>query len=83
MSFVCCQIDLAVKKFFSFCSVKMPTLFTAPPPIEAGLDDLLRIYNQGHNQSGVPLCMPNAALKKTGMEIILFTLNKVSNSLLP
>lgn len=52
------------------------TFFTAPPPIEAGLDDLLRIYNQGHNQSGVPLCMPNAALKKSGMEITLFTPKK-------
>lgn len=51
----------------------MHRLFKAPPPIEAGLDDLLTIYSQGHNQSKSPFCMLNAALKKSGMEIILFT----------
>lgn len=53
MSFVCCQIDLAVKILFIFFH-KDAQIFTALPPIGAGLDDLLRIYNQGHNQSGSP-----------------------------
>lgn len=53
MSFVCCQIDLSVKILFILFHKDAHT-FTAPPPIEAGLDDLLRIYNQGHNQSGSP-----------------------------
>lgn len=53
MSFVCCQIDLAVKILFILFHKDAHT-FTAPPPIEAGLDDLLTIYSQGHNQSGSP-----------------------------
>lgn len=50
MSFVCCQIDLAVKILF-ILSHKDAHTFTAPLPIEEGLDDLLTIYSQGHNQS--------------------------------
>lgn len=46
MSFVCCQIDLAVKNLF-ICFHKDAHLLR-----RLGLDDLLRIYNQGHNQCG-------------------------------
>lgn len=53
MSIMCCQIDLAVKILFILFH-KDAHSFTALPPIEASLDDLLRIYNQGHNQSGSP-----------------------------
>lgn len=53
MSFVDCQIDLAVKIIFPLFHKDAHT-FTAAPPIEADLDDLLRIQSQGHNQSGSP-----------------------------
>lgn len=72
MSFAGCQIDLAVKILFIFFHKDAHT-FTAPPPIGAGLGDLLRIYDQGHNQSGSPFARPGAGLKTTGMKIVLFT----------
>mgnify|MGYP007124607379 CR=1 FL=1 len=53
MSFVSCQIDLAVKIILTLFH-KDAHSFTDTPPIEAGLDDLLTIYSQGHNQSGRP-----------------------------
>ena len=53
MSFVCCQIDLAVKIIFILFHKDAHT-FTAPPPIEAGLDDLLSMHSQGRNQSRSP-----------------------------
>lgn len=50
MSFVCCQIDLAVKNLF-ICFHKDAHLQLRRLQ-KQGLDDLLGIYNQGHNQSG-------------------------------
>lgn len=50
MSFVCCQIDLAVKNLF-ICFHKDAHLQLLRP-WKRGLEDLLGIYNQGRNQSG-------------------------------
>lgn len=72
MSFAGCQIDLAVKILFIFFHKDAHT-FMAATPIGAGLCDLLRIYVQGHNQSGSPFARPSASLKMTGMKIVLFT----------
>lgn len=49
MSFVRCQIDLAVKNLF-ICFHKDAHLQIGRLQ-KQGLDDLLGIYNQGHNQS--------------------------------
>lgn len=80
MSFVCRQIDLAVKILFILFHKDAHT-FTAPPPIEAGLDDLLRIYNQGHNQSGSPFACLMPPWRRLEWKSSL-SLQKVGNSLL-
>lgn len=49
-------------------------MLKAPLPIDEGLDDLLTIYSQGHNQRRSAFCMINAAPKKTGEKgIIVFS----------
>lgn len=70
MSFVCYQIDLAVKNLF-ICFHKDAHLQLGRLQ-KQGLDDLLGIYNQGHNQR-VFLPELNAARRRPGWQSSLFT----------
>lgn len=78
MSFVCRRIDLAVKILFILFH-KDAHIFTAPPPMEAGLDDLLRIYSQGHNQSRSPFACLMPPRRRPEWKSS-FSLQKVGNS---